>query len=221
MGHSLSRISARFIPTRSEVDSSEGIPDSGVIMIQEANRLGGFAMGHPVAVRGDYKSGQLRALARRCRNADQARRLLSIAAVVDGASRAAAAKIGGMDRQTLRDWVRRFNEGGPEGLINHRAPGAAPKLSPAQKAQLAALVEQGPIPAVHDVVRWRACDLGQWIQEEFAISVSDDTVYRMLKSLGFSHVSARPKAYKQTEETLTAFKTYGPPRLQGVSAIRS
>jgi hypothetical protein len=61
----------------------------------------------------------------------------------------------------------------------------------------------------------------QWIQEEFGISVSDDTVYRMLKSLGFSHVSARPKAYKQTDETLTAFKTYGPPRLQEVSAIRS
>ena len=96
-------------------------------------------MGHPVAVRGDYTSGQLRALATRCRNADQVRRLLSIAAVVDGASRAAAAKIGGMDRQTLRDWVHRFNEGGPEGLINHRAPGAAAKLSAAQKAQLAAL----------------------------------------------------------------------------------
>jgi transposase len=175
-------------------------------MIQEANRLGGFAMGHPIAVRGDFTSGQLRALATRCRNADQARRLLSIAAVVDGASRAAAARIGGMDRQTLRDWVHRFNEGGPEGLINHRAPGAAAKLSAAQKAQLAALVEQGPIPAVHDVVRWRACDLVQWIQEEFGISVSDDTVYRMLKSLGFSHVSARPKAYKQNEETLTAFK---------------
>jgi transposase len=80
-------------------------------------------------------------LARRCRNADQPRRPLSIAAVVDGASRAAAAKIGGMDRQMLRDWVHRFNEGGPEGLINHRAPGAAAKLSAAQKAQLAALVE--------------------------------------------------------------------------------
>jgi transposase len=67
-------------------------------------------------------------------------------------------------------------------------------------------VAQGPLPAVHEVVRWRACDLVQWIHEEFGISVSDDTVYRMLKSLGFAHVSARPKAYKQNEEALSAFK---------------
>lgn len=85
-------------------------------------------MGHPVGVRGDYTSLALRGLAKRCRNADQVRRLLSIAAVVDGASRAAAAKIGGMDRQTLRDWVHRFNADGPDGLINRAAPGAVPKL---------------------------------------------------------------------------------------------
>lgn len=169
-------------------------------------------MGRAVAVRGDYASTELRVLATRCRDAGQARRLLSIAAAMEGGSRAEAAKIGGMDRQTLRDWVHRFNEGGPDGLINRPAPGAAPKLSPEQKARLAALVEQGPIPAVHDVVRWRACDLVQWIQEEFGISVSDDTVYRMLKSLGFSHVSARPKAYRQNEETLAAFKKTSPAR---------
>src|SRR6201993_2709074 len=132
-----------------------------------------------VRLREDYSAGELRALARRSKDVNQSRRLLSLAAVRDGMDRGSAAKIGGMDRQTLRDWVHRFNEGGPEGLINHRAPGAAAKLSAAQKAQLAALVEQGPIPAVHDVVRWRACDLVQWIQEEFGISVSDDTVYRM------------------------------------------
>jgi transposase len=116
----------------------------------------------------------------------------------------------GQDRehgqQTLRDWVHRLTEGGPDGLIKHRAPGATPKLAAARKTRLAALLEQGPIPAVDDVVRWRTCDLVQWIQEEFAISVSDDTVYRMLKSLGFSHVSARPTAHKQNEETLAASK---------------
>jgi transposase len=163
-------------------------------------------MGHPVGVRGDFTSSALRGFARRCRNADQARRLLSIAAVVDGASRAAAAKIGGMDRQTLRDWVHRFNTDGPDGLINRAAPGAVPKLTPAQKTRLAALVEQGPIPAIHDVVRWRACDLVQWIYDEFGISVSDSTIYRLLDELGFSHVSARPKAYRQNEEALSAFK---------------
>lgn len=169
-------------------------------------------MGRAVAVRGDDTNTELRVLATRCRNAAQARRLLSIAAVVDGASRAAAAKLGGMDRQTLRDWVHRFNADGPDGLINHPAPGAVPKLTKAQKARLGALVEQGPIPAIHDVVRWRACDLVQWIQEEFGISVSDDTVYRMLKSLGFAHVSTRPKAYGQNEEALSAFKKTSPAR---------
>lgn len=177
-------------------------------------------MGHPVAVRGDHTSLELRGLAKRCRNAAQARRLLSIAAVVDGASRAEAAKIGGMDRQTLRDWVHRFNEDGPDGLINRAAPGAAPKLTQAQKAKLAALVEQGPIPAIHDVVRWRACDLVQWIYEEFGISVSDSTVYRILDELGFSHVSARPKAYRQNEEALSAFKKTSPKKWRK-SATRS
>jgi transposase len=168
-------------------------------------------MGQAIGVRGGYSSAGLRGLAKRCRDADQARRLLSLAAVVDGASRAEAARIGGMDRQTLRDWVHRFNEDGPDGLVNHAAPGAAPKLTAAQQAELAALVERGPIPAVDGVVRWRACDLVQWIYEKFAVSVSDATVYRLLERLGFSHVSARPKAYNQNAEAIAAFKKTSPP----------
>jgi transposase len=70
------------------------------------------------------------------------------------------------------------------------------KLDATHRAFLARIVEEGPIPAVHGVVRWRACDLIMWLYEEFGIAVSDDTVYRALKDLGFSHVSARPKAYK-------------------------
>lgn len=163
-------------------------------------------MGRPIAVRGDYTSPELRNLAKRCCDVGQARRLLAIAAVIDGASRLEAAKLGAMDRQTLRDWVHRFNADGPDGLITRTAPGARPKLSAAQRAQLAALVERGPIPAVDGVVRWRACDLQHWIQETFAISVSDDTVYRLLKAMGYAHVSARPKAYKQDDEAMAAFK---------------
>lgn len=168
-------------------------------------------MGRAIEVRGDYASAELRSLAKRCRDAAQARRLLAVAAAVDGASRAAAAKAGGMDRQTLRDWMHRFNAEGPGGLINRAAPGAKPKLSAAQQAKLAALVERGPIPAVDGVVRWRACDLQQWIQEEFGVSVSDDTVYRMLKAMGYAHISARPKAYKQDAEAIEAFKKTSPP----------
>jgi transposase len=165
-----------------------------------------FAMGQAIPLRSDYTANQLRRLARQAKDTAQARRLLAIAAVLDGASRAAAAKAGGMDRQTLRDWVIRFNERGPDGLINIPSPGAPPKLEAAHRSFLSQMVDDGPIPAVHGVVRWRACDLVALLQEEFDISVSDDTVYRALKDLGFAHLSARPKAYRQDAEAMEAFK---------------
>ena len=159
-----------------------------------------------VRLREDYSAEELRALARRSKDVNQSRRLLSLAAVRDGMDRGSAAKIGGMDRQTLRDWVIRFNQQGPEGLINKSAPGAPSKLSKKHRAFLARLVKEGPIPAIHGVVRWRACDLVMQLYEEFGISVSDDTVYRALKQLGFAHLSARPKAYKQDADAVEAFK---------------
>jgi transposase len=145
-------------------------------------------------------------LAARVKDVGQARRLLAIAAVLDGHSRTEAAKIGGMDRQTLRDWVIRFNAQGPDGLVNKPSPGAPGKLGDEHRRFLVRLVEEGPIPAIHGVVRWRACDLIMRLHEEFGLSVSDDTVYRALKDLGFSHVSARPRAYKQAPEAIDAFK---------------
>jgi transposase len=163
-------------------------------------------MGQAIAVRADYTAGEVRRFAKRAKDAAQARRLLAIAAVLEGASRENAAKIGGMDRQTLRDWVIRFNEQGPDGLINIPSPGVPPKLDDTHKAFLARIVEEGPIPAIYGVVRWRACDLIMRLHEEFGLSVSDDTIYRVLKDLGFSHVSARPKAYKQDPEAMDAFK---------------
>ena len=163
-------------------------------------------MGQALAVRSDFTADDVRWFARRAKDAAQTRRLLAIAAVLDGASREDAAKIGGMDRQTLRDWVIRFNEQGPDGLINIPSPGVPPKLGKTHRAFLARLVEEGPIPAVHGVVRWRACDLIMRLHEEFGISVSDDTIYRALKDMGFSHVSARPKAYKQDPDAMDAFK---------------
>jgi len=163
-------------------------------------------MAKAVALRADHSSGEVRRLAARAKDVAQARRLLAIAAVLDGASRTEAAKIGGMDRQTLRDWVIRFNDQGADGLINIPSPGVPPKLDATHRAFLARIIEEGPLPAVHGVVRWRACDLIARLHEEFGISVSDDTVYRVLKELGFSHVSARPKAYKQDPEAIEAFK---------------
>ena len=116
-------------------------------------------MGQAIAVRTDFTTGEVRRFAKRARDGGQARRLLAIAAVLDGASREEAAEIGGMDRQTLRDWVIRFNAQGPDGLINIASPGVPPKLGKKHRAFLVRLVEEGPIPAVHGVVRWRACDL--------------------------------------------------------------
>ena len=162
-------------------------------------------MGQAIPVRTDYSASEVRQFAKRAKDAAQARRLLAIAAVLDGNSREDAAKIGGMDRQTLRDWVIRFNEQGPDGLINIPSPGVPPKLDDRHRAFLARIVKEGP-PAVHGVVRWRACDLIMRLYEEFALSVSDDTIYRALKDLGFSHVSARPKAYKQDADAIAAFK---------------
>src|SRR2546427_1418143 len=167
-------------------------------------------MGHAIAVRTDYTADEVRRVAKRAKDAAQARRLLAIAAVLDGASREDAAKIGGMDRQTLRDWVIRFNEQGPDGLINIPSPGVPPKLEAEHKAFLTRLVEEGPIPAVHGVVRWRAGDLIMRLHEEFGLSVSDDTIYRALKGLGFLHVSTRPKAYRQNAEAMDAFKKTSP-----------
>jgi hypothetical protein len=88
------------------------------------------AIGQAVGVRTDYMAGEVRRLAKRAKDAAQARRLLAIAAVLDRASRGEAAKIGGMDRQTLRDWVIRFNAHGPDGLIDIPSPGAVPSSTP-------------------------------------------------------------------------------------------
>ena len=132
-------------------------------------------MGQPIAVRTDFAAVEVRRLARRARDSDQVRRLLAIAAVLDGASRAEAAKIGGMDRQTLRDWVIRFNEQGPDGLINVPAPGAPAKLNAEHRAFLAQIVDEGPIPAIHGVVRWRACDLIMRVAFEGRVSRSRTT----------------------------------------------
>ena len=162
-------------------------------------------MGRAIAVRTDYTAGEVRRFAKRAKDGGQARRLLAIAAVLDGASREDAAKVGGMDRQTLRDWVLRFNK---QAGRSHQHSFTGRAAQARQKAQglFGPACGGGPDPAVHGVVRWRACDLIMRLHEEFGISVSDDTIYRTLKDLGFSHVSARPKAYKQDPDAMEAFK---------------
>ena len=163
-------------------------------------------MAAAVRVRGDYGAGQLRELAKRSDEANQTRRLLALAAIYDGGSRTEAAKIGGVGLQTIRDWVLAFNTEGPAGLIDGKAPGNQPRLSPEQRQALMRIVESGPIPAVHGVVRWRLIDLAQWVYEEFGVSISTQTLSRELRAMGFRRLSARPRHHAQQPEALEAFK---------------
>jgi transposase len=159
-----------------------------------------------VTIRTDFSASELRRLAAVSKDANQSRRLLSLAAVLDGMSRADAARIGGMDRQTLRDWVHRFNASGPEGLIDNRTEGPKPRLSEEQLAQFAKIVEAGPDREKDGVVRWRRVDLKRVIAERFGVDFHSRYVGMLLKKLGFSHISARPRHPAQDERIVEGFK---------------
>ena len=163
-------------------------------------------MAAPVPLRADFDAAQLQALAKRARDPDQTRRLLALAAIYDGGSRADAARIGSVGRQTVRDWVLRFNAQGPEGLATGKAPGASPLLNREQREALQRLVDAGPIPAVHGVVRWRLIDLIQWIWEEFHLTLSKQTLSRELRAMNYRKLSARPRHHAKNEAAAAAFK---------------
>jgi transposase len=164
-----------------------------------------------IPLRGDFGASGLRAAARKTKDAAQARRLLALAAVYDGASRTEAAKIGGVTLQIVRDWVLRFNAEGPDGLLGRKAPGQPSRLSDAHRAALAAAIESGPTSAIHGVVRWRLVDLCQWLWEEFRVSVSKQTLSRELRTLGFRKLSARPRHHAQAEGAVEHFKKVSAP----------
>jgi transposase len=168
-------------------------------------------MSAAISVRDDFDVDELRLLAGRVKDANQARRLLAIAAVLDGMDREEAARIGGMDRQTLRDWVHRFNEQGPDGLVNLKPPGRRSRLSMVQKEALRELVEAGPDPLAHGVVRWRCVDLKRVLEERFGVDLSEVRLGQVLKELGFSPISARPQHPAQNPQAIAAFKKTFPP----------
>ena len=163
-----------------------------------------------VRLREDYDARHLRALAKASRDANQTRRLLALAAIYDGGSRGEAARIGGVGIQTVRDWVLAFNAAGPEGLIDGKAPGKAPLLNAEQRAALQRIIEAGPNPAVDGVVRWRLIDLAQWVYAEFRISISKQTLSRILRRLSDRKLSARPRHHAQDPAALEAFKKTSP-----------
>ena len=160
----------------------------------------------PVPLRPDFDAARVRQAARESKDGNQVRRLLALAAVYDGASRTDAAAIGGVTLQIVRDWVLRFNAHGPQGLIDRKAPGQPSRLDAKHRAALAGVIESGPIPAIHGVVRWRIIDLCQWVWEEFHISVSKQTLGRELRAMGYRKLSARPRHHAQAAGAIEAFK---------------
>jgi transposase len=167
-------------------------------------------MRQPLALRLDYDAVGLRRIARESADADQVRRLLALAVIYEGNSRTAAAAVGGVSLQVVRDWVMRFNTHGPEGLIDRKAPGQPSRLNDTHRAALMAMVEKGPIPAVHEVIRWRIIDLCQWLWEEYEITVSKQTLSRELRAMGYRKLSARPRHHAQAAGAVEAFKKTGP-----------
>lgn len=160
--------------------------------------------------RTDISARDLRVAAAKAKDAKAARRMLAIALVLEGVDRRTAAENCGMDRQTLRDWVHRYNTEGLEGLSDRRSAGPAPRLSLDQKAELARMVREGPDLAVDGVVRWRRADLQRKIKERFGVTMHERTVGKQLAALGFRRLSVRPRHPKSDPEAQEAFKKTSP-----------
>src|SRR4029077_16381511 len=182
-----------------------------------------FVMSAPIPLRKDFDASQLRGLARRSKDGPQARRLLALAAIYDGATRTEAAKIGGVGLQIIRDWVLRFNARGPDGLLDGKSTGQPSKLNDTQRQAIAGMIESGPIPAVHGVVRWRLIGLAQWIFGGFRITIAKQTVSRGMRAqgvrqlsggerraMGYRKLSARPRHHAQAEGAIEDFKKTSP-----------
>lgn len=185
----------------------------------------------PAAVRvtrQDHSPADLRQAAKRSDDADAARRMLAIALVLEGASRGDAATSCGMERQTLRDWVHRYNADGLSGLSNRPLPGPTSRLTPEQKAEVARWVRAGPDLARHGVVRWRRRDLRDEIAAAFGVTLAERTVGSLLHELGVSRISVRPHHPRVDREAQAAFKKTSPrsrarpyPSMRAASRSRS
>lgn len=157
--------------------------------------------------RTEYTAADLRREAGRVRDGNAARRMLAIALVLEGGSREDAARTCGMDRQTLRDWVHRFNVEGLAGLSNDNTKGGRrPRLTPEQKAELAEVVRKGPDVNVDGVIRWRRIDLQAVIRDRFAVELAERTIGTILRDLGFRRLSPRPFHPKKDDEAQETFK---------------
>ena len=156
--------------------------------------------------RDEFTAAGLRLEAARCFDGAQVRRVLALAMVLEGRSRSEAASLNGMDRQTLGDWVHRYNAEGVDGLKSRKSPGREPALTAAQKTELRELVIAGPDPAIHKVVRWRCADLRAEVARRWSVEVHESTIGVWLGELGLTRLQPRPAHPKKDEQAQTAFK---------------
>jgi transposase len=154
----------------------------------------------------------LRRAAAREREAPASRRMLALALVLEGHSRPDAARAAGMDRQTLRDWVHRYNIEGPAGLRGRVGEtGPKPRLSPEQEAMVAEWVRRGPDLAERGVVRWRRAALARLIAERFGVALAERSVGHVLRRLGFRRLAVRPRHPGHDAAAQASFRTTSPP----------
>jgi transposase len=156
----------------------------------------------------DLTAAELRAAAAKSRDAQAARRMLALALVLEGVDRKTAAETCGMDRQTLRDWVHRYNAEGLAGLSNQRGAPRSWRLDPGQVADLVSWLEAGPDLAVDGVVRWRRLDLQRRIADRFGVELHERTVGKYLAALGYRRLSVRPRHPKTEPGAQEAFKKH-------------
>ena len=170
-------------------------------------------MAAPIKItRTDLDPAGLRRAAGRARHAAAARRMLALALVMEGTSRTEAAQATGMDRQTLRDWVHRYNEEGLTGLTDRQGEvGPRRLLSPDQEAEVAAWVRRGPNLAEDGVVRWRRADLVRAIQARFGVALAERSISTVLRRLGFRRLVPRPRHPGHDAAAQASFRATSPP----------
>ena len=170
-------------------------------------------MGAPLAIRTDLEAAELRRLARRERDGRVTARLIAPANALDGMGREAAARSAGMDRQTLRDWVIRFNAGGVAGLRDQPRSGRRPRMTEGQRAALKAVVLRGPDPERDGVSTWRIADLCRIAEERFGVTYREGGMRRLVKALNLSRQKTRPSHPKADKAARERFKKgASPPR---------
>ena len=188
-----------------------GFPSVSFCESMASASIRGVEMAGVAITRTDMSVADLRAAAKRSANAKQASRILAIAMVLDGFSREEAARLCGMDRQTLRDWVHRYNKEGLDGLVDRARSGRPASLSWVEQGKLASWVEEGADLARDGVVRFRRADLRDRIAAEFGFTLHERSVGKLLRRLDFRRLSVRPLHPQSDPEAQETFKKTSQP----------